>query len=60
MSDEMGSVDLSLPQYERRLQMRRPIPPQLATMEMLEDMIAGVYTSQEVMMDGINMRLDEI
>ncbi|KAF3586244.1 hypothetical protein F2Q69_00028758 [Brassica cretica] len=60
MADEMGSVDLSLPQYDGRLKMSRLIPPQLTTMEMLEEMIARVHRSQEVMMDGINMRLDEI
>ena len=40
--------------------MSKPIPPQLATKEMLEEMIAEVYTTQEDMMDDIYRRLDEI
>ena len=60
MADEIGSVYLSLPQYRGRLKMSKPIPPQLATKEMLEEMIAEVYTTHEVMMDDIYRRLDEI
>ncbi|WZY72351.1 hypothetical protein YC2023_004591 [Brassica napus] len=59
-ADEIGSVYLSLPQFEGGLKMSKPIPPQLATKEMLEEMIAEVYTTQEDMMDDIYRRLDEI
>ncbi|WZZ27636.1 hypothetical protein YC2023_011037 [Brassica napus] len=60
MADEIGSVYLSLPQNRGRLKMSKPIPPQLATKEMLEEMIAEVYTTHEVMMDDIYRRLNEI
>lgn len=42
MADDMVRVYLSLPYYDGLLKMNKPIPPQLATKDMLEDMIVGV------------------
>ncbi|KAL0773207.1 hypothetical protein Bca101_038358 [Brassica carinata] len=58
-AEGMVSVYLSLPRYNVH-QRRQPDPEQLVTKDMHEDMIAGVYTSQERMMEDTNGRLDVI
>ena len=58
-AEGMVSVYLSLPRYNVQ-QRRQPDPKQLVTKDMHEDMIAGVYTSQERMMEDTNGRLDVI
>ncbi|KAF2602087.1 hypothetical protein F2Q70_00027140 [Brassica cretica] len=55
----MVSVYLSLPRYNVR-QRRQPDQKQLVTKDMVEDMIAGVYTSQKRMMEDTNGRQDGI
>ncbi|KAL0802660.1 hypothetical protein Bca101_057836 [Brassica carinata] len=57
---KMGSSYLSLPQYNGQFKMRKPDSRHLVTNRMLEEVIAGVYTSQERMMDDNNERLDGI
>lgn len=59
-AEKIGSVYLNLPRCSVRQNKRRPYPQHLVTIDMLEDMIAWVYTSHDIMMEDTNERLDGI